>query len=234
MTMRGDLGLLSAAVALSLLTAPAQADQEMSRELDEAGVLREAGVERSLFVASDCLLDVRGRQLIEQVAKSDGAAQDVAALRAIADLKRFTLVHADVAIQHHFTADVLRGLDRTLVYAGKAGDEAEIAGRIQSLSDGHKSIEAALGQLGVQFEGVFPLVAAPPRNRIKDQSHDRAYHDKRYAGSRDFVAVTGGMLERAGNLLAESKSIERDARTFLAELGASGGSDWGPDSPLRT
>ena len=59
---------------------------------------------------------MRGREIIEQVGKINGGEKDLAALQAIAGLKRFTLVHADAAIQHHFTGDALRGLGRTLAF----------------------------------------------------------------------------------------------------------------------
>ena len=169
-----------------------------------------AGIDRSLFAASDCLLDVRGREIIDQVINSGGAVKDVAALTAIADLKRFTLAHAQVAIQHHFAGDALRGLARTLAYIGaKDGDGA--ANACTQLRARQGGVEAALGELGLQFEAVFPLVAAPPRNRIKDRSYDRDHFDKRYQGSRDFVAVTADMLARARALLGASQSIEREA-----------------------
>jgi len=79
--------------------------------LEPPTVFQAAGVAPSFFTASDALLDVRGRALLERAHDSE---EGLATLQAIVDLKRFTLVLADVAIQHHFSNDAVHGLGRAV------------------------------------------------------------------------------------------------------------------------
>jgi len=189
---------------------------------------------KEFFAASNNLLDKRGRELIEQVVKSGYAVEDVAALKAVVNIKRFTLAHCDLAIQHHFSADVVLGLRRALEYTGHTAESDQAQQQYRVIDTRNAQIQAALAELGVEYETVFPLVVTPPLNLLHDIRYKREHFEKRYQGSRDFVKVTTDMLARAQALLASSKSAESEARKLLATLGAGGGADWAPDSPLRT
>ena len=204
----------------------------MRLDVEYEGVLSQMGVAPHFFSASDCLLDKTGRKLVEQVEQS-GAAEDRAALRAAVNMKYFTLAHCDLAIQHHFAADALIGLRRTLDYTGHVDPGDTVVHRYQTLARRQEALASMLEQLHVHFERVFPLVVAPPRNQLMDHTYDREYFEKLYQGSPDFVTVTADMLSRAQVLLDSSKAIERAARHLLTSLGAGGGADWAYDSPLR-
>jgi len=232
--------LVVTVVALILLVAPVSAEtvtlqQGSSRGSihrgSESPLTTQAGVSEALFAASDCLLDKRGRELL---ATNDESPEGIAALKAVANIKWFTLAHCDLAIQHQFAGDALAGLARTLSYTDHTADADRFVRQYKTVARRHEAIEAKLERLGKEFEDVFPLVVAPPLNRIKGENYDRAYFAKRYQGSSDFVAVTAQMLAQAEELMELSKAVEREARALLQSLGAGGGPDWAPDSLRRT
>jgi len=177
---------------------------------------------RALFAGSDCIVDERGREILES--GSEG-------LEAIANLKRFTLAHGDLVIQHHFAGDALSGLSRTLVYTGhKAGGDT-FGSAYEGLAARQEAIERDVMEISEQYERVFPFVVSPPRNR---PTHDMEYFRKHYQGGTDFAEITGAMLSRANDLLASSADVEKSAREQLKALGAGGGADWAPGCDLRT
>ena len=206
----------------------------MRLDVEYEGILSQMGLDPTFFAASDSLLDVTGRERALLAEKSGGAEADISALKAVINIKRYTLAHAELVIQTHFTAEALIGLRRTLDYTAHADEGDAFLGRYEKIARRQAGVAGAFTQLGVQFERVFPLVVAPPRNQLMDKTYSREHFEKLYTGSRDFVEVTAAMISRTEKLLVSSKAIESDARKLLAELGAGGGADWAPDSPLRT
>ena len=202
----------------------------MRLDVEYEGALSQMGLDPTFFATSNSLLDKTSRERAALAEKS-GAAKDIAALKAIINIKQFTLRHAELAIQQYFSADALAGLDRALTYAGRTGTRDAALRRYKALVKRHGAAADGLAKISEEYGKVFPFVVQPPKNR---PANDMEYFRERYKGRTDFASATGEMLSRAKDLLATAQAVETLAREQLLALGAGAGADWAPGSALRT